>query len=136
MSVPEEILKKIATPADLGVFLIGFGEGFAVDVFGWMGGIPTVDPLTAGLGIGATALGVKQGLQGSMARRLRASRTRKRARDLARYIRSTKEPGLTRHLDTLKHIEALAETLNPDTADTALSEIEKSLFEKPRLGPP
>jgi hypothetical protein len=131
MSVPDEILKKIATPADLGAFLVGFGAGFAVDVFGWLGGIPTVDPLTAGLGVGATALGVKQGVQGSIARRLRASRIRKHANELAQFIRSAPNSPLKRHLNTLERIEALAATLNPDAADNALAEIEKELLTSP-----
>jgi len=131
MNVPEEILKKIATPADLGAFLVGFGAGFAVDVFGWLGGIPTVDPLTAGLGVGATALGIKQGVQGSISRRWRASRTRKRARKLSQFISAAANTNLQRHRGTLVRIEELAATLNPDAADNALAEIEKELLTSP-----
>lgn len=128
MSVPEEILKKIATKGDLGAFLVGFGAGFAADVFSWMGGIPTVDPLTAGLGAGAAALGVKQSIQGAITKRLHASRTRARARKIAEYIREIDAPALKQHLPTLGRIEALASTLEPEAVDAALAKIESALL--------
>lgn len=129
MSIPEEILKKIATPADLGAFLVGFGVGFAADAFAWLGGIPTVDPLTAGLGVGATTLGVKQAVQGTLARRLRSGRIRKRADGLASFIRSRPSNSpLHRHLEALDRIEALADTLSPDASEGALAEIEREVL--------
>ncbi|MES2668978.1 MAG: hypothetical protein V4673_00955 [Pseudomonadota bacterium] len=127
-SLPTEILDKIATPADLASFLLGFGVGFAMDAFAILGGIPTVDPITAGLGSGALILGAKQAVVSWSSRRMAVKTVQVRVELL---IQLAKEQGVAKHLDliaSLKSISRIAETANLDIIRKKLDSIEETLI--------
>lgn len=128
--IPGELFKKVTTPGDLSAFLLGFGAGFAADAFAWLGGVPTVDPLTAGLAGGAGALGVKQGLQGAVEATMHRRRLQNRARRLLSFAKSPRYT-VSRDLlsDLVPALEAAAELITVDVrmAESALDEVDAQL---------
>ena len=62
----DDVMKQVATPLDWAAVTLGYAAGFIVDAYSIAGGIPTVDPLTAGALGASAALGLKKALQSAL----------------------------------------------------------------------
>ncbi len=77
-----EALAKLSSPGDLAAFLLGWAGGFVFDAFALLGGVPTVEPLQAGVLGGSVALGAKKSIEAAWRERRLRSRARRRLHDL------------------------------------------------------
>jgi hypothetical protein len=84
---PDDIFRHIATPGDIGGYLLGFAAGFAIDVFAFPTG---VEPQTTALVWGAAVLGCKKSLASWWTTIKQKSVLKKRLKNLLRaYARVT-----------------------------------------------
>jgi hypothetical protein len=111
--MPEDIGKVLSTltsKSDTALFLAAFAAGFAIDLLGWMGGIPSVDPITAGVGLGTSALATKKAIEAVIG-------SSKRLRALQQIKHITKDPDLR---ETIIRTEEIWDSLTAEQQTAAV----------------
>ncbi len=119
-----KVFERFSRPSDVFAFGLGFTVAAAADAFAWAGGIPTVDPLTAGFCGGVAAVGIKQGAEATLSSAFTRRQIRRRIKRLIELSSGDRELQ-----EKMKRAQELSGTMDVQALTKVVQESEAALIQ-------